>query len=151
MTIQQISLPPPVCMAPESSTADALRLLIERGFNHVPICAEGKFLGLLGINDLLLEVIPISARIQGGLTDLSFAGDAKGLLAGMLDKLKTRTAASIMHMPDTVLHEDCPLLEAALLLSKHNSPLPVLNREGQLRGMLSRRVLLSHLIENSGI
>lgn len=150
MTIQQIPLAPPICIAPESSPADALRLMVERGFNHLPVCAEGKFLGLFGINDLLLEVIPVSARIQGGLSDLSFAGDAVGLLSGMLEQLKTRTVASIMHMPDTVLHEDCPILEAALLLSKHNSPLPVLNRDGQLRGMLSRRVLLSHLLKNSG-
>lgn len=148
MTIQQIPLMPPVCIAPGSSPVDALHLLVERGFNHLPVCSGGKLLGLLGINDLLLQIIPFSAKIEGGLTDLRFAGDAQGLLSSMLDQLKSRTVDSIMQQPDIVLSEDCPILEAALLLSKHNSPLPVLDHQGKLRGMLSRRVLLSYLLEN---
>lgn len=149
MTIQQIPLMPPVCIAPGSSPVDALHLLVKRGFNHLPVCADGKLLGLLGINDLLLQIIPFSARIEGGLTDLRFAGDAQGLISSMLEQLKSRTVDSIMHQPEIVLSEDCPILEAALLLSKHNSPLPVLDRQGMLRGMLSRRALLSYLLENS--
>lgn len=149
MTIQHIPLMPPICIAPGSSPVDALQLLVERGCNHLPVCSDGKLLGLLGINDLLLQIIPVSAKIEGGLTDLSFAGDALGLISSMLAQLKSRTVDSIMHQPEIVLSDDCPILEAALLLSKHNSPLPVLDRLGMLRGMLSRRALLSYLLEHS--
>lgn len=149
MTIRQIPLPTPICIAPDYPPIDALRLLIAQEFNHLPVCADGKFLGLLGINDLLQAVIPISARLEGGLTDLSFAGDASGMLAGMLDSLKSSQASAIMHQPAATLNEDCPFLEAALLLSRSNSPLPVLSDQGELRGMLSRRVLLSYLLQHS--
>lgn len=149
MSIQQIPLVPPICITPDHSALDALQLLIKYKFNHLPVCLDSKFLGLLSINDLLLQAIPTSAKIEGGLTDLSFAGDALGLLSSMLDQLKLLNAGSIMHSPAATLPENCPLLEAALLLSKSDSPLPVLDEQGKLRGMLSRRVLLSHLLQNT--
>lgn len=149
MSIQQIPLVPPICITPDHSALDALQLLIEYKFNHLPVCLDSKFLGLLSINDLLLQAIPTSAKIEGGLTDLSFAGDALGLLSSMLDQLKLLNAGSIMHSPAAILPENCPLLEAALLLSKSDSPLPVLDEQGKLRGMLSRRILLSHLLQNT--
>jgi CBS domain-containing protein len=148
MTIQQIPLPPPLCISPELPATEALHLLVKHGYNHLPICTDGKLIGMLGINDLLLEVIPASAKAAGGLDDLSFAGDATGLLAGMLEKLRERTAGSLMRTFETTLQQDCPMLEAALLLSRHNSPLPVLDNQGRLRGMLSRRALLSHLLDH---
>lgn len=149
MSIQQIPLAPPIYITPDHSALDALQLLIEFKFNHLPVCLDSKFLGLLSINDLLLQAIPTSAKINGGLTDLSFAGDALGLLSSMLDQLKLLNAGSIMHSPAVTLPENCPLLEAALLLSKNDSPLPVLNEQGKLLGMLSRRVLLSYLLQNT--
>jgi len=149
MSILQIPLVPPICITPDHSALDALQLLIDYKFNHLPVCLDSKFLGLLSINDLLLQAIPTSAKIEGGLTDLSFAGDAVGLLSSMLDQLKLLNAGSIMHSPAVTLPENCPLLEAALLLSKSDSPLPVLDEQGKLRGMLSRRVLLSYLLQNT--
>ena len=149
MSIQQIPLASPICITPDHSALEALQLLIQYKFNHLPVCLDGKLLGLLSINDLLLQAIPMSAKIEGGLTDLSFAGDALGLLSSMLDQLKLLKAGSIVHSPAVTLPEKCPLLEAALLLSKNNSPLPVLDEQGKLRGMLSRRVLLSYLLQNT--
>jgi len=44
-----------------------------------------------------------------------------------------------------VLEDSCPLLEAALLLSKSPTPLPVVDHDRKLIGMLSRRGLLEYL------
>lgn len=148
MPIAQIPLAPPVCIRPDHAPLDALQWLVEHNLNHLPVCADGKLLGLLSINDLLLQLIPPSAKIEGGLADLSFAGDAPDLLASMLEQLKSLTAGAIMHQPAAVLRDDCPLLEAALLLSRHDAPLPVLDQHGSFRGMLSRRVLLAYILNN---
>jgi CBS domain-containing protein len=49
-----------------------------------------------------------------------------------------------------VLDEECPTLEAALLLSQSTTPLPVIGKDGKLSGMLSRRILLSYLKKQAG-
>ncbi|MHB1083739.1 MAG: CBS domain-containing protein [Thiobacillus sp.] len=48
------------------------------------------------------------------------------------------------------MDEDTPLLEAALLLHRHTSPLPVLDADGTFKGMLSPRILLAHLTSQTG-
>jgi CBS domain-containing protein len=50
-----------------------------------------------------------------------------------------------------VLNDECPVLEAALLLSQSTSPLPVIGPDGRLLGMLSKRLLLTHLVQEAGI
>ena len=47
------------------------------------------------------------------------------------------------------LDENCPLLEAALLLSNSLTPLPVVDSSGKLLGMLSRRGLLEYLAKEA--
>jgi len=136
-----------VCLNPDSSLLEALHLLLEKGVNHLPVCDEGKWAGLLDINDVLGELLPVSARGEHGLKDLRFVGDGTKLIAAHikeLEKLKVRQV-ELHELP--TLDEDTPLLEAALLLHRHAKPLPVLGVAGKLKGMLSRRVLLSHLID----
>lgn len=136
-----------VCLNPDSTLLEALHLLLEQGVNHLPVCNEGKWAGLLDINDVLGELLPVSARGEHGLKDLRFVGDGTRLIASHikeLEKLKVRQV-ELHELP--TLDEDTPLLEAALLLHRHAKPLPVLDSNGKLKGMLSRRVLLSHLIK----
>jgi CBS domain-containing protein len=44
----------PRCVAPELKVADAIVIMIERGFRHLPIVAEGgKILGVFSVRDAL--------------------------------------------------------------------------------------------------
>lgn len=149
MTIAAISLDTPICISPGTPALDALRLLIDHGFNHLPVCDSSGLVGILSINDLMKALLPVSAKIDGGLADLSFVGDADHLLSNALTALYETSAKELMHQPESTLRDNCPLLEAALLLSRANAPLPVLDAQGQLRGMLSRRLLLAHLMNSA--
>jgi len=153
MTIQSIPYYPPTTgLRPESSLLDALKLMLEKHINHLPLCDDkGHFAGIVSTQSILSELIPVSARVEHGLADLKFAGDATRLLSSHLHSLEHRTVGEFAekHMP--VLEEDCPLLEAALLLSQNTSPLPVIGKDGKLRGMLSRRTLLAYLVQQAGI
>ncbi|MGD9787224.1 MAG: HPP family protein [Sulfuricellaceae bacterium] len=146
MTIAAVPLSPEgFCLDPDASLMDALRLMLDKGINHVPVCDPEGFVGIVGINDILLELIPVSARVEHGLADLTFAGDAIRLLAAHVEDLKHRPVKERVKKGQ-VLDENCPLLEAALLLSQVPSPLPVVGAQGEFRGMLSRRALLSYLV-----
>jgi CBS domain-containing protein len=148
MTVRHIHLTPTVItLSPEMSLKQALGFMLDRGINHLPVLDERGYCGLLDLNDILLELIPASARVNGGLNDLRFAGDADGLLKAHLEKLAHRSVGELVRRDQPVLREDCPLLAAALQLSRQTAPMPVLDGNGRLLGLLSRRALLRHLVE----
>lgn len=147
MSIQAIPLAAAACISPDASALDALQHMLTHRINHVPVCDEQGFCGLIGVNDILRELIPVSARMPHGLTDLKFAGNATSLLVSHLHELKTKPARELVNKDIPTLDDSCPLLEAALLLTKHPTPLPVKGADGKLRGMLSRRALLAYLMQ----
>lgn len=153
MSIQSIPYYPPVLgLRLESSLLDALKLMLEMNINHVPLCDDsGSFAGIVSIQTILTELIPVSARVEHGLSDLKFAGDATRLLSTHLQGLAHRSVGEFAQKNVPVLEEDCPILEAALLLSQNTSPLPVIGKDGKLRGMLSRRALIAYLVQQAGV
>jgi CBS domain-containing protein len=131
---------------------DALKLMLDKQINHVPLCdVSGGFAGVVSTNAVLRALIPASARVEGGLSDLRFAGDAERMLTGRLHDLERLTVGEFATRDIPLLDEDCPLLEAALLLTHSTAPLPVVGADGKLRGMLSRRALLAYLAQQAGI
>jgi CBS domain-containing protein len=52
--IRKVMTPHPRCVAPEMRVADAVLIMIERGFRHLPVVAEGgKILGVFSARDAL--------------------------------------------------------------------------------------------------
>ena len=153
MSIQSIPYcPPTIGLRPESSLLDALKLMLEKHINHVPLRDDnGKFAGIVSTQSILSELIPASARIEHGLSDLKFAGDAIRLLSSRLHDLEHRTVGEFAKKNVPVLDEECPILEAALLLSQSTAPMPVIGKDGTLLGMLSRRTLLAYLVQQAGV
>lgn len=148
MTIAQIPYrPPTLCIDPDATLMEALRLMLKKEVNHIPLCdVEGRFCGMVSTATILQELIPASARGEHGLPDLKFAGDATRLLTAHLHELETRTVREVAKTAMPVLEENCPTLEAALLLTQSHAPLPVVGADGKLRGMLSSRALLDYLM-----
>lgn len=148
MPISSIQIyPPNTCIKPDESLRYALELMLENQINHLCVCDENKkFLGILSTNAILNALIPASAQAEGGLSNLRFAGDAVRLLTAHLHKLESFKAGNFTKKDVTVLREDSPILEAAKLLAASTSPLPVVNKGGELIGVLSRRALLTYLL-----
>lgn len=151
MTIAHIPYHPPVFyLNPDAGLMDALRLMLEKQVNHIPLCdADGRFFGVVSTAAILRELIPAGARDERGLSDLKFAGDATRMLTGHLRDLGKRTVRELAKSAMPVLEENCPLLEAALLLTQNPVPLPVVGSDGRLRGMLSSRALLDYLVRQT--
>lgn len=151
MTLAAISLTPEqACLPQDASLLDALKFMLEYDVNHVPLCHAGKWVGLVSIGHVLEQILPISVRMDHGLSDLAFAGDARSLLSSHIRQLAERRAVDSMDPNLPVLRESDGLLESALLLFRHETPLPVLDANGMLKGMLSRRALLDHLMKMEG-
>jgi CBS domain-containing protein len=56
--VTEVMTPHPVCVPPETKVSDAVLVLLERGFRHLPIVGPGaKILGVFSLRDALpLEV-----------------------------------------------------------------------------------------------
>jgi CBS domain-containing protein len=139
--------PPDFFLDPDATLMEALRLMLEHEVNHVPLCeTNGRFIGVISTNAILKGLMPVSARGDHALENLKFAGDATRLLTGHLRELEHKAAREAVDSSVQVLDENSPLLETALLLAQSTAPLPVVGADGKLRGMLSRRALLKHLV-----
>ena len=73
------------------------------------------------------------------------------MLTSRLHDLERLTVGEFATKDVPLLDENCPLLEAALLLTQSTAPLPVVGADGKLRGMLSRRALLAYLAQQAGL
>lgn len=52
--IQKVMTPHPRCVPPELRVSDAVLIMIERGFRHLPVVTEGgKILGVFSVRDAL--------------------------------------------------------------------------------------------------
>jgi CBS-domain-containing membrane protein len=152
MTIEAIPLiPPTLCLRPDSTQLEALHKLLEQGVNHAPVCDGEAWVGVVTIRDLLGEVLPVSARMEHGLADLRFVGDAAAMLTGHLKDMGQHTVAELIRRDVPTLRRDHRLMDAALLLYQQAMPLPVLDADGRLLGMLSARALLRYLSEKAGV
>jgi CBS domain-containing protein len=43
----------PVCVPPDTEIGDAIRIMIEGGFRHLPIVKDGDLVGLVSLRELL--------------------------------------------------------------------------------------------------
>lgn len=152
MTVRALPISPPTLTLPAAATvAEALALMVQRKVNHLPVCsAEGRFLALVSSNAILHALLPASARVEHGVEGLDFAGDALPMLLAHLGELAARPALDLADPEAVPVTPDTPLLEAARRLTRTSSPLPVVAGDGQLLGMLSRRLLLTHLLGQAG-
>ncbi|HUW51691.1 MAG TPA: CBS domain-containing protein [Sulfuricella sp.] len=143
---------PTTCLGPGENLMKALELMLENKTNHLPICdTDGTFIGVISTNAILRALIPASARVEGGLSNLKFVGDGVRMLTTHLHGLENLKVGEFAKKDMPVLQEDSPILEAVLLLSQTHAPLPVVGKDGKMRGVLSRRALLAYLAQQAGL
>jgi CBS domain-containing protein len=51
--VREVMTPNPICVAPETLVSDAVVLMLERGFRHLPLVAGAKILGVFSVRDAL--------------------------------------------------------------------------------------------------
>ena len=52
--VTEVMTPQPICVTPETRVSDAVLIMLERGFRHLPIVAAGaKIVGVFSIRDAL--------------------------------------------------------------------------------------------------
>jgi CBS domain-containing protein len=52
-TAREVMTPNPICVAPDTLVSDAVVLMLERGFRHLPLVSGTKILGVFSVRDAL--------------------------------------------------------------------------------------------------
>jgi len=52
-TTREVMTPNPICVPPETPVSDAVVLMLERGFRHLPLVSGKKILGVFSVRDAL--------------------------------------------------------------------------------------------------
>lgn len=133
-------------VSPDQSVLEALALLRDKGLRVVPVIDQDKtFLGIFSIKVMMDNLLPVSVRMDHGLAGLGFMqGSAMGV-AKKYKKLLPMKVADVMKTECQVLKMDTPLWEGARLMTIHGSPLPVIDGNNKLVGVLAGQSLLFHL------
>jgi CBS domain-containing protein len=50
---REVMTPNPICIGPETRVSDAVVLMLERGFRHLPLVSGSKILGVFSVRDAL--------------------------------------------------------------------------------------------------
>jgi len=51
--VREVMTPNPICVPPETPVSDAVVLMLERGFRHLPLVAGKKVVGVFSVRDAL--------------------------------------------------------------------------------------------------
>lgn len=147
MSCQAIISDPPAILEKSTTVAEALAILREKGVNALPVTdAKGHFLGVFGLRELIVLLLPRAVRLGVEMGELGFVSDT-------LDDLRHRLGAFAKdsigkHMaPHRAVRAETPLVEALMLLYRGDSYLPVVDSAGKLIGIVTANDAMTRVVE----
>jgi CBS domain-containing protein len=127
---------------PDTSLADAARIMLSRHVSGLPVVQGGALVGIVSEGDLLQRAeIGTDGKMHSRLKAFFMPGS----LASEFIRTHGRYVRDVMTSPVISVTPDTPLFEAANLMCHHDiKRLPVL-RDGKLAGVIGRTDLLAVL------
>lgn len=134
-------------VTPDKTVEEVLEIFKEKSIRNVPVVdKDGTFLGLMGLHQILLALLPKAVTMQHGLEDLSFVVGAAPGIAKKLRKMHGVAVSEIMNKNPSVAHCETSTIESLRIMSMEGSPVVVTEKEtGKFKGIISRKTLLDDL------
>ena len=64
-TVRKVMTPNPKWLPPDAKPEEALQMMVKGGFRHLPICKEGKIVGIVSIRDFTPKGPSLLDRLRG--------------------------------------------------------------------------------------
>jgi len=132
-------------ISPTTPLSQVVELLIEKGLKATPVVENGKIIGIITGGDLLARAgMGLRISLQRILPADLFSEQIRQLAE------EGKTAKDIMTSPVVTIDDDEHVTRAAALMSEKNiKRLPVVNKQGELVGVISRLDILA-LVASGG-
>ncbi|SFO68762.1 CBS domain-containing protein [Cohaesibacter marisflavi] len=136
-----------ISLTPDMIVEDALHILEHEKIRTAPvISSDNRLLGMFGFMSVMRQVLPVSVTMTNGLEHLDFARGAKPDIAKRINEIKSKPVESAMEQEPITISPDLSVWEGILKLTKHGSPLPVVESGTQkFLGILTEQSAISEL------
>ncbi len=129
--------------APEDSIATVARLLVEHRLPGLPVVENGELIGIITEVDLIVRQADVEVPTPVPFFDAIFIADAGPDFDEELRRVLAVDARHLMTAPVVSVRSSATLSEIATLMVDRNvNPLPVLDDQLQLIGLVSRADLV---------
>ena len=134
---------------PDQTVEEALTIFRDRDIRNVPVVDDdGKFVGLFGLHQVVLNLLPKAVTMKDGLEKLDFVIDAAPGLAKRLVKLHPVKVSEVLNDNPSVVHCDTPTIEALRMIAMNGSPVVVVEEKtNEFKGIISRETLLANFYQ----
>jgi len=123
--VDQVMTPDPAAVSPQTTAAEARRMLASNVINHLPVVEDGRLVGIVSSSDFL--------KLH--------------LLDGKLQIVADATVSQIMETKVVVVKDNATLRDAAEKLSVGGfHALPVVDRKRRLVGIVTSSDLVGQLV-----
>jgi CBS-domain-containing membrane protein len=153
LTAEDIMTRDVVTVSPDTEIAHAARLLLEKGFNGLPVVEEsGKLVGILCRTDLIVQQkrlpVPSVFTLLDGLIPLT---SAKHMEKAFQKIAAIRVADAMTPDPARVRPQTTIEEVAALMVDRKFHTLPVVDEKGDLVGVVGKEDVLKTLVQGQSV
>lgn len=134
-------------ITPDTTVKEAMDIFKEKSIRNVPVVdANGKFVGLFGLQQVLMSLLPKAASMADGLENLAFVEDAAPGVAKRLRKVEDAKVSEMMNTKASSVDCKTSTIQALNVMAKHGSPVVVTDHETEeFKGVISRKSLLDNM------
>lgn len=134
-----------VSVKPDDTVADVLKAIKKAKVTEASVIDDdGAFLGFFSMKVLLSSLIPVSVAVSEGV-QLDVRLPAAPGVAKRLQNIKSLPVSNIMERKPACVKPDTPVWEGVSLLTKHGSPLCVIDDKGKFHGLITHESLVEDL------
>jgi len=139
MSCEKIMIRNPKSVREDDTIGMAAREIVENHCISLPVVdADGRFVGLFGIFDLLALLVPRVAVIGNILPNLQFLSDDDEVMRQKFVELRNSPLKRAVNREAARVHPNTPLIEAIRLLCRNHLTIPVVDEQTErLVGVIS--------------
>jgi CBS domain-containing protein len=130
-------------VTPNDSIATIAKLLVDHGLPGLPVVENGKLIGIITESDIIVREAEVDVPTPVPFLDAIFMADAGPDFDDELRRVLAVNARELMTAPVVSVRSSATLAEVATLMIDRNvNPLPVLDEQLTLIGLVSRADLV---------
>jgi CBS domain-containing protein len=148
MSCESIMIPNPKSVREDDTIGAAAAEIVGGRCISLPVVdAQGRFIGLFGIFDLLALLVPRVAVIGNLLPNLQFLSDDEDVMRQKFAAVRDSPVQRAVNREAPRVHPETPLIEAIRLLCRNHLTIPVVAHDSNLLvGVISYWDAARHVI-----
>jgi len=131
--------PEPTVLRDTDTVGAAAEQIMAHRYRSLPVVdAEGRYLGIIGVNGMLRLVLPTAAVMEKGLTNIPYMSTTLDELRARLQKVVDQPVTICLDTDVPTVGPDTPSLDTLLTLYRTKTALAVVEKgTGRLLGVIS--------------